>query len=179
VEVHQRAGRWIADARAMRARAATTIAEVPDASPMLDHFEFHFRRLLRMAKSHADRVLVVRQPWFDKAYTAEEAAHMWHGAMGQAWREEVTTYYSFDVVSRLMSLVDARAAALARSLDVEQLDLMPVLERSLRNYYDCFHATPAGAAAVAAAVADAVLQPFRVTLVNASSPAPHRDLRAS
>ena len=182
VEVHRRAGRWIANARAMRAHASTIITEMPDASPMLDHFEFHFRRLLRMAKSHADRVLVVRQPWFDKAYTPDEAAHMWHGAMGQVWREEVTTFYSFDVVSRLMSLVDAKAAALARSLDVEQVDLMPVLERSLRTYYDCFHATPAGAAAVADAVADAVLQPFQVSLENVSSPAArsvHRDLRAS
>jgi hypothetical protein len=179
VEVHPNAGRWIASARAMRARAHIILTEMPDPSPMLDHFEFHFRRLLRVAKSHADRVIFVRQPWFDKEYTSAEAAHMWHGAMGQVWRQEVTTYYSFEVVSNLMSLVDARAAALARSLDVEQVDLMPVLERSLRTYYDCFHATPAGASAVAHAVADAIMQPLRVCFVNASSPAPRRDLRAS
>jgi lysophospholipase L1-like esterase len=179
VEVHPRAGRWIAGARAMRARASTVIAATPDASPMLDHFEFHFRRLLRIAKTHADRVLVVRQPWFDKDYTPEEAAHMWHGAVGQVWREEVTTYYSFEVVSNLMALVDAKAAAIARSLDVEQVDLMPILEHSLRTFYDGFHATPAGAAVVANAVADAVLEPLRADLTNAASPAPRRDLRAS
>lgn len=182
VEVHPRAGRWIANARAMRARARTIVTELPDPAPMLDHFEFHFRRLLRNAKNHADRVLVVRQPWFDKDFTPEESAHMWHGAMGQVWHEEVATYYSFAVVSKLMALVDARAAAVARSLDVEQVDLMPVLDRSLRTYYDCFHATPAGAAAVASAVAAAILQPSRAGLVNAASPvvmSVHRDLRAS
>ena len=38
---------------------------------------------------------------------------MWHGGAGQAWREDVTTYYSFEVVARLMAAVDARAAAVA------------------------------------------------------------------
>jgi lysophospholipase L1-like esterase len=183
VEAHPRAGRWIAGARAMRARARAIITDVPDPSPMLDHFEFHFRHLLRKAKAHADRVLVVRQPWFDKEYSPEEAAQMWHGAQGQVWREEATTYYSFQVVSELMRLVDGKAAAIARSLDVEQLDLMPLLERSLRTYYDCFHVTPAGARAVAAAVADAVLEPLRHSAKpetrGHAEATPCRDLRAS
>ena len=84
---------------------------------------------------------------------------MWHGGVGQAWREEVTSYYSFEIVSRLMSLLDARASRVAAELDVEQLDLMPQLERSLRTYYDVFHLTPAGARAVAALVTAAMLQP--------------------
>ena len=60
-----------------------------------------------------------------------------------------------------MALVDERAARVANELEVEQLDLMPLLERSLVNYYDGFHATPAGARTVAAAVAAAVLQRSR------------------
>jgi hypothetical protein len=130
---------------------------MPDPAPMLDHFDRHFRSLLHTAKAHADRVLVVRQPWFDKDFTPEEAAHMWHGAAGQVWRQEVDTYYSFDVVSRLMARLDARAAAAAEALGVDQLDLMPLLDRSLATYYDCFHMTPAGSRAVAAAIARAVL----------------------
>jgi hypothetical protein len=35
---------------------------------------------------------------------------------------------------------------------------MPLLHRSLDTYYDCFHSTPAGARAIAAAVAAAVLR---------------------
>jgi lysophospholipase L1-like esterase len=156
VVVHQRAGRWYADARAMRARAQEIRHEMPDPAPMLEQFEFHFRRALEQARAHADRVLVVRQPWFDKQYTPEEAAHMWHGGAGQAWRENVTTYYSFDVVSRLMACVDRTAAAIADSLDIEQVDLMPILERSLTMYYDGFHATPQGASAVAHTIAAAI-----------------------
>src|SRR2546422_7290696 len=38
---------------------------------------------------HADRVLLVRLPWFDKNYSSEEAGHMWHGGVGQAWREGI------------------------------------------------------------------------------------------
>jgi lysophospholipase L1-like esterase len=157
-QVHERAGRWIGQARAMRARAQTIRQTAPDPFPMLDHFELYFRRVLMKATAHADRVLVVRQPWFDKEYSEEEAAHMWHGAAGQVWREEVTAYYSFEVVSTLMALVDAKAAGIAKALGVEQLDLMPVLDRSLATYYDGFHLTPGGARAVASAVAAVVLR---------------------
>jgi lysophospholipase L1-like esterase len=165
--VHPRAGRWYAAARAMRARATRILHETPDPAPMLEQFEFHFRRALAQASAQADRVIVVRQPWFDKSYTKEEAAHMWHGGAGQAWREEVTTYYSFDVVSRLMALVDERAASIADALQVEQVDLMPVLDRSLSTYYDGFHATPAGSSIVAATVAAAI---HRTSAENRSRP---------
>jgi hypothetical protein len=158
VERDNRAGRWLKRARAMRAGAREVRHTMPDPTPMLDHFEFHFRRVLHKASSCADRVLVVRQPWFEKSYSPEEAAMMWHGGAGQAWREHVTTYYSFDVVSRLMALVDARAARISASLAVEQLDLMPWLPRSAQTYYDCFHLTPMGARAFAEAVTAAVLR---------------------
>jgi hypothetical protein len=156
IVVHDHAGRWYAGARAMRARATEIRHEMPDPSPMLAQFELHFRRVLAQASAHADRVIVVRQPWFDKQYTKEEAAVMWHGGAGQAWRENVTTYYSFDVVSRLMAHLDQRAASIAEALDIEQVDLMPILERSLTTYYDGFHTTPAGANVIAGAVASAV-----------------------
>lgn len=158
VQVHPRAGRWIANARAMRARARDIQTTMPDPTGMLAHFEFHFRRVLARAAAHADRVLVVRQPWFDKPFTEEEAAHMWHGGAGQVWREHVSTYYSFDVVSRLMALVDASAGRIATDVGVEQVDLMPRLPRSLETYYDGFHHTPGGARSVATLVAAAVLR---------------------
>jgi len=159
--VHLNAGRWISQARAMRARAREIYHEMPDPTGMLAHFEFHFRRALARASAHADRVLVVRQPWFDKAFTAEETPSMWHGGAGQVWREDVTSYYSFDVVSRLMRLVDARAAEIAADVGVEQVDLMPWMPRNLTSYYDGFHHTPAGARTVAALVGAAVLRlPF-------------------
>jgi hypothetical protein len=158
IKVDAQAGRWVGRARAMRANARIVRTTLPDPRPMLDHFEHHFRRALMRAKAHADRVLVVRQPWFDKKYSPEEAAAMWHGGVGHAWREDVTTYYSFDVFVRLMRELDDRAAAVARSLDVEQLDLMPILERSLNTYYDAVHLTDSGALQVANAVTAAILR---------------------
>lgn len=83
---------------------------------------------------------------------------MWHGGVGQVWRQEVTAYYSFEVVSKLMALVDQKAAAIADEQGIEQLDLMPIIEPSLDNYYDGFHATPAGMKIVASAIAAAILR---------------------
>ena len=157
LQVHEQTGRWVGAARASRAAAKEIRTDMPDPTAMLDHFELCFRRLLRRAQAHADRVIVVRQPWFEKEYSPEEAAHMWHGGVGQVWKRAVTTYYSFDVLFRLMRLLDARAAAVATALHVEHVDLMPLLDRSLDTYYDCFHATPAGGRAVAEVVANEIL----------------------
>ena len=158
VQVNERTCRWIAHARTMRAHAKEVRNIAPDPTPMLAHFDRHFCRVLQQAKAHADRVLVVHQPWFDKRCSPEELAQMWHGGVGQAWQEKVTTFYSLEVLATLMARLNARATRLARELNVEQLDLMPILEPSVKTYYDFFHATPAGARVIAAAVAAAVLR---------------------
>src|SRR5581483_10684206 len=153
-QVQHHVGSWIGKARAMRARARVIHASLPDPTPMLEHFERCLHRVIRRAQAHADRVVVVRQSWFDKdLLTADEAAHMWHGGVGQAWREEVTTYYSIEVTSRLMAMIDVRAARVASELNVDQIDLRSLLEPNLATYYDFFHLTPAGARQVAAHVA--------------------------
>lgn len=141
----------------MRTQAKEIRNSVPDPSPMLDHFEFHLRQAIAQAKAHADRVLIVRQPWFDKPCSAEEASLMWHGAIGQAWREPVSTFFSHDVLRRLMMRIDERASRIARDLDVEQLDMRPHLDPGVDTYYDFFHVTPRGASQFAAAIADAVV----------------------
>ena len=179
VQVHPHAGRWISHARLMRARATDILDTMPDPTGMLAHFEFHFRRVLARAASHADRVLVVRQPWFNKRFTEEEVPYMWHGGAGQVWREEVSTYYSFDVVSHLMSLVDASAERVAADVGVEQVDLMPWLPCTLETYYDGFHHTPAGARAVASLVAAAVLRlPFPQSLDPSGAGLPQAEHRS-
>ena len=157
VEVRERAGSWIGKARAMRANAKVIRTAMPDAEPMLSHFERCLGEAIRLAKAHADRVLVVRQPWFDRDLTPEEAAQMWHGGVGQAWKEEVTVYYSHEILARLMALLDERASRVARELGVSQLDLRPAVPASLETYYDFFHLTPAGARAAAPAVATALV----------------------
>jgi hypothetical protein len=160
VEVRHGAGARLAKARAMRQNAKTIIGSVPDPAVMVDHFERRFREMLENAQARVPRVIVVRQPWFRKAaYESAETAAFWHGARGDPYAGEVTTYYSFDVVSRLVELVDRRAERVASDVGVEQIDLMPVLDPSLRTFYDFWHFTPAGAAAVGKAVAAVVGSP--------------------
>jgi len=165
IDVHDRAGRWIGRARSMRARATTIRDTIPDPAPMLMHFEAHFRQLLQRARAHADRVLVVRQPWFRGPFSAQEAECMWHGGVGQAWREDVTTYFSLEASSHAMAMLDQRVAEVAGSMGVETLDVMPTLEQSLGTYYDGFHATPKGATQIALAVTGAILgRPHRASV---------------
>jgi hypothetical protein len=159
--------------------------DVPDAWGVLAGFEQHFTRLLVNARRHADRVLVARQPWFDREAGPEEEARFWHGGVGRAWKQKVTVFYSHAVLRRLMTQLDERAAAVADGLGVPHLDLRPVLAPTLDHYYDTFHYTPRGAGVVAEAVASALVAadrraPGRVvpvpkpgaTRVSASPPTP-------
>lgn len=157
VDVREEAGGWVAAARRMRAEAKEIRTSAPDPCPMLLHFEHHLRRLLQRAQAHADRVLLVRQPWFEKEYSVEEAACCWHGGLGKPWKQTVSVYYTLEVVNQLMGLMDARAAAVADDLGIEHLDLRRTLTPTLENYYDYVHYTPAGAAVVAQTVAAALL----------------------
>lgn len=158
IEVRTRAGKRLAEARAMRARATDILDEVPDPGPMLDHFETYFQKLIELAKSRAKRVIIVRQPWFDKEFTPDEEKLLWNFGAGKPYVEEVTTYYSHKVVWELMRQIDGRASAIARAAGVEQLDLMPVLERTFAIYYDELHHTPKGCEVVGTKVAESILR---------------------
>jgi hypothetical protein len=153
VEVRERAGAWLLAARRMYAEAREVRGTAPDPGVVLGRFEQHFRRLIRRAQEHADRVLVVRQPWFDRAPTPEERAHFWHGGVGKAWKQRIDVIYSHQVVHQLMSRLDAAAAQVAEEVGVPHLDLRPLLRPGLEHYFDMFHYTPAGAAVVAREVA--------------------------
>src|SRR5204862_5282881 len=96
--------------RKMRAAANEVLTSVADPTPVLDHFEHHFVRLVRRAQAYADRVLILRQPWFENHYAPEETARFWHGGMGKAWKETITVYYSLEVGNPLRILADARDA---------------------------------------------------------------------
>ena len=170
LEVRERAGTWLVAARKMRAEARDVRTSLPDPRALLDSFELHLRRLLQRAQAHADRVLVLRQPWFEKEYTAEEAACLWHGGMGKAWKQTITTYFSLDVVNQVVHLLDARAARVAEALGIEHRDLRSVLAPSLEYYYDYMHYTPAGAAVVAREVAAALLRPPATGAAETLSP---------
>jgi hypothetical protein len=162
VKVVQRCGRWIGKARAMRAQATEIRDYVPDPENMLSNYERNLRELLNTAKLHADRVLIVGSPWLEKKhYTSEEISHSWHGGIGDSFKgENVTVFYSLEVYSHLMRLLNLRAAQVADELDIEYVNLMPLLEPSLNSFYDHIHFAPAEAAVAAEAIAKRLLQPY-------------------
>jgi hypothetical protein len=141
----------------MRARATSRIDDIPDATPMLDHFGRHLARLLETATRHAQRVVLVRQPWLGGDILPEEEAMMWNFGLGRPYREEVTRYFTARAVDRLMTQVDARAAAVAERAGVQHVDLLHRLSRSRETFYDYLPFTPAGAEAVGRLVAEAVM----------------------
>jgi hypothetical protein len=170
VEVRENAGSWMVEARRMRIEAREMRRDMPDASGVLAGFEQHFTRLLVRARQHAGRVLVARQPWFDREAGPEEEVRFWHGGVGRAWKQKVTAFYSHGVLRRLMTQLDERASAVADELGVPHLDLRPILTPTLDHYYDTFHYTPRGAGVVAEAVAAALVAatrraPSRVVVV--------------
>lgn len=164
LEFNLNAGQWVTRARIMRSRAVDVRNEIRDPSLLLDHFEFHFRRLMLQAAAHADRVLFFRQPWF-KTCSPQDTAAMWHGGIGKAWQasENITTYYSLDAFSQVMSRLDERAASVADTLGITQLELMPIIESSLQNYYDGFHLTDVGAQRIADTVTATILREMLVS----------------
>jgi lysophospholipase L1-like esterase len=154
VDVKENAGSWLVAGRKMRAEASEIRTVVPDPSAVLRQFEHHLRRALRRAMTRAPRVLVVHQPWFHREeYTPEEEGQFWHGGIGKPWKEKVSVYYSLGVINRLMSLIDARVAAVAEELGLQHVDLRPQLNAGLRHYFDHDHFTPEGAAVAAEAIA--------------------------
>lgn len=160
LEVRENFGSWLVDARRMRAEAPEMRREAPDASVVIASFDRHFRRTLVRARQHARRVLIVRQPWFDREARPEEEARFWHGGVGRAWKQKITVFYSHEVLRRLMTQLDARAAAIGDELGVPHLDLRPILAPKLDHYYDTFHYTPRGAGVVAEAVAGALVEAY-------------------
>ena len=153
VEVKENVGAWLVSGRKMRAQAKELRTSAPDPTALLDDFELHFRRALRRAMLCARRVVVVRQPWFEKDYTPEESGRFWHGGIGKPWKEKVTVYFSFDVINRLLRQVEERVVAVADELGLEHVNLRPVLNQGLRHYFDHDHFTPTGAAVAAETIA--------------------------
>lgn len=156
VTVKENVGAWLVAGRKMRAEAKEFRTTIPDPTTVLNHFEHHFRRALRLAMAKAPRVLVLRQPWFEKQYTKEEQSRFWHGGIGRPWKEKVSVYFSLDVINRILGLIDGRVVKVADELGLEPVHLQPLLNQGLRHYYDHDHVTPEGAAVAAHAIASAV-----------------------
>lgn len=153
-KVDRNAARWMGRARAMRQQAREIRRELPDPQVMLAAAETHMRDILALAQAAAPRVLVVRQPWFDKVHPSpDEEALFWSGSVGSAFRGFVDVFYSHEVVVRLMAMLDDRIARVCEEMGVPSMDVRPRLEMSARCFIDQFHLTTEGCRRVGDAVA--------------------------
>lgn len=153
-------GKWMVRARGMRRNATTIISSPPDSREMIATFERFMASALRRAAAHADRVIVVRQPWFEKDdFTEEELALFWNGGIGNAVSGQITTYFTDAILYALMHEIDAACERVTRAAGIEQVDLMGVVPADATMYYDQFHHTPRGAALIAEHLAGVLLAP--------------------
>lgn len=154
VRVRPKAARWMAKARRMRAgaREIRDILPVPDV--MLESFSRNFRSCIQRGLNMSDRVMIVRQPWFEKeVYSEAELASFWNGGAGNSFSKEISVFYSNRVLCRLMGLMDQQAKRIAEEMEIPEVDLMAILPMTMETFFDHFHYTPAGSALVGVAVA--------------------------
>ena len=158
-KVRTKSGQRYAVARRLRAEALETRTLVPKADVVIKRFESNLRACIKLAQKHARNVVVVRQPWFRKAeYLPEELAQFWSGSVGDAYTQNVTAFYSPEVVSALMNQIDRSAADVAAQLGIPSVDVNASLAPSNSNYMDQFHFTPQGSRIVARCVRDQIAQ---------------------
>jgi hypothetical protein len=129
------------------------IDESADPTPMLDRFERWLRAIVTLCATKARRVVLVRQPWLGDTGVPELEKMLWNFGLGRPYKEDVHTYCTPRLAAHLMTLTDARTARVAADLGVDQIDLVPLLERTGNTYYDFLHFTPGGAEAVGRVVA--------------------------
>lgn len=152
------AASWLSRARQDRAEAVIVRDAAPGRAAVTEAFRRNLQAVIQRAAGHADRVLVLRQAWFDKeSYTPEEEALFWNGSVGQAYRGKVTEFYSTRVICAMMRDIDAAAREIAEAMGVENLGLQGRLQPSTAHFVDHFHATPEGSRAIGKLVAEAVL----------------------
>lgn len=151
-------GGWLPQVRKMRAEAKVVLDEVADPTPMVSFFDKHLRATIETAKRASPRVIVIRQPWFDKEPTPDELGMFWNFGVGRPYKEQVDTYCSPRLMSHLMSLIDERTELVAKELGVESLNVRPALPASRHIYYDELHLTIEGAMALGREVAEAILR---------------------
>ena len=150
-------GKSVRRKREMRA-AGTHLDQLPDPTPMLERYRKNLTRLIELSKAKAERVLVIRTPWFDRDPSTEEAAAFWNLGLGNPGKEQVERYLSYPTARRLLEEMDRVTVEVAEAQGVEHVNIRPHLDHSLETFYDEFHLTPAGCQRMGEVVAKAIVR---------------------
>ena len=144
--VRKGVGKQFRKSREMRKNAREMRDTFGSPAQLLEHFEASLSRAVEEALRYARRVVLIRQPWFDKPDpTPEEEAMFWHGSVGDASMEFCDVFYSHRVLCTLMQLIDEATVRVGEKTGADVLKPADVLEASARTYYDHFHVTTEGA----------------------------------
>jgi hypothetical protein len=159
VQRRENTGRTMAQWRQLRAAAREVRDSYGCPDEWLARFEQALGRVVSLARPYARRVVLVSQPWFDKADpTPEEEALFWHGPVGDPRYQATDVYYSHRVLCELMRMTDAATERVGRAHGVEVIRPAEAVPASAETYYDHFHFTVRGAALLADYVADKILE---------------------
>jgi hypothetical protein len=153
VVVRKGVGKRLGKSREMRKNAREIRDTFGDPAQWLRQYENTLSQAVEIARRYARRVVLIRQPWFNKLdLTPEEEAILWHGSVGDAYVEFADIFYSHRVLCGLMQLVDEATARVGDKLGLDVLRPAEVLEASTQTYYDHFHVTALGASMMGAYV---------------------------
>ncbi len=156
-DVRENTGQRVGALRRMRQDATNKRTETGDPQKMLDRFAHSFRRVLLACNEKSKRVVVVRQPWFEKTHTPEEESFFWNAAQGDPFKETCDTYFDTSMIRARMQDMDARSVEVCDELGIEHIDLLPHLEMSRKTFYDFYHYTPKGAQDIGELIAKRLL----------------------
>ena len=157
IQRREPAGKRLAANRRMRAQATRILTTIADPAPILAYYEQHLTQLVRLLQQHSPRVLLLRQPWLERAFTPDEQRNLWMFADGRPYAEPVSTYYSHTLIHSLLRQVDAVTTRVAANLQAESLELNSRIPADFEHYYDDMHHTPKGCALIASLIADHIL----------------------
>jgi lysophospholipase L1-like esterase len=155
-EVLEDAGRNIRREAATRAGIGQFTPLHQDASGVMRLARENLRELLRVARRHADRVLVVQPPRWQDPESAGAEPLLWQGRIGRP-EDGPPRFLSTADLYRLFGMLGTAVAEAAAEGGLEELNAQDRLNAIERPFYDHIHFTEAGARAMAQAVAAAVL----------------------
>jgi lysophospholipase L1-like esterase len=148
-------GAAIATWRRHRQQATTWHDAMPDLAAALDVYERNVEAMLDQLAEADVRPIVLTQPsLWTAAPAAEHEALMWCGGVGDFMAEPGHTYYTPAALAAGMAAYNDRLLGTCARRGVEVIDLAGLLPRTAEVFYDDVHFTEAGAARVAAILAD-------------------------
>ncbi len=153
------AGKRLAANRRSRANATRILTTIADPAPILAYYEQHLTNLVRLLQRHSPRVILLRQPWLERAFTPDEQRDLWMFADGRPYAEPTTTYYSHPLIFSILRRIDDVTARVAANLHAESIELNTLIPADFEHYYDEMHHTPKGCALLARIVAEHLLAP--------------------